>query len=425
MDTYKEKEFQKRLLATFKIEAAEHVEAISSGILNLEKANDAMQVKGIVEIVFREAHSLKGAARAVNMEQIENICKLLESVFMLVKQEQLQLDPTAYDRMHLSLDFITGLLESSEEMGIEDGNGEIFFGLLDKLEEIIEGETIKTDQPEIVRINEPINEPEVVRKQHQETPVQKPSSETQPTKETIRVPILKLDAIMRQAEELISLKLKLAQHNIDLNGQQIQLGKLKKSVQRKLQIKEKSISGSGSKKTRELVLGDHEGRKMSKSLINDIYQELCLVESNMSFIQEIFDSNLREVGSQVNHLMHDVRQTLMMPCTSLTELLPKLVRELSRDQGKEARLEIFGDEYELDRRIIERLKDPMIHLIRNAIDHGLEKPEERMQKGKSREGLIRVYITPAGGNILEFSITDDGKGFDLEAVRTEIAKSTE
>src|SRR5688500_12421942 len=104
----KEQEFQSRLLATFKVEAAEHIQALSSGRIQLENALGPHERVKIIETIFRGAHSLKGAARAVNMARIESICQSAESVFSALKRNELALSPSLFDALHEAVDDLAG-----------------------------------------------------------------------------------------------------------------------------------------------------------------------------------------------------------------------------------------------------------------------------------------------------------------------------
>jgi two-component system, chemotaxis family, sensor kinase CheA len=108
---------------------------------------------------------------------------------------------------------------------------------------------------------------------------------------------------------------------------------------------------------------------------------------------------------------------LMLPLATLGGLLSKLVRDLCRDQGKEADLTIRGDEVTIDKRILEQLKDPLIHLLRNCIDHGIETPEERRRAGKPPRAAIVLTVSPVNSNQVEISVSDDGAGIDVEKVK--------
>jgi two-component system chemotaxis sensor kinase CheA len=103
-------------------------------------------------------------------------------------------------------------------------------------------------------------------------------------------------------------------------------------------------------------------------------------------------------------------------------LLAKLVRDLCRDQGKEAELTIHGEEVTIDKRILEQLKDPLIHLLRNCIDHGIETPDRRRRAGKPPRAAITLTVSPMNSNQVEISLSDDGAGIDIEKVKAAAGK---
>jgi two-component system chemotaxis sensor kinase CheA len=113
----------------------------------------------------------------------------------------------------------------------------------------------------------------------------------------------------------------------------------------------------------------------------------------------------------------------MLPFSTLLEIFPKMIRDLSRDQGKEVELVIMGSEVEIDKRILEEMKDPLIHLLRNCIDHGIEKPEERIKNKKQPRGIITIAISQIDSNKIEIYLSDDGAGIDLEKVKKAAVKS--
>jgi two-component system chemotaxis sensor kinase CheA len=107
--------FLKRLLSTFKVEADEHIKNITAGLIELEKDPEPQVKAGIIETVFREAHSLKGAARAVNRSDMETVCQSLETVFSGLKRREIELTPSLFDTLHRSVDMLTKITLSSPE----------------------------------------------------------------------------------------------------------------------------------------------------------------------------------------------------------------------------------------------------------------------------------------------------------------------
>lgn len=129
------------------------------------------------------------------------------------------------------------------------------------------------------------------------------------------------------------------------------------------------------------------------------------------------ESDSRLHGQMVDDLLEDMMNVLMLPCSSLLELFPKLVRDLARESDKEVNLEIYGGDLEIDRRILDEMKDPLIHLVRNCIDHGIEHPNERLRKGKPRQGVVTIAIAQITGNQIEMVVSDDGGGIDVLKVK--------
>lgn len=109
----------------------------------------------------------------------------------------------------------------------------------------------------------------------------------------------------------------------------------------------------------------------------------------------------RALGGMLDGLLHDVKEMHMLPCSSLLEACPRLTRELARDQGKQVELVIAGGDIEIDRRILEEMKDPLNHLLRNCIDHAIEKPAVREQKGKPAYGMLTIAVSHKDGSKAE------------------------
>jgi two-component system chemotaxis sensor kinase CheA len=123
------------------------------------------------------------------------------------------------------------------------------------------------------------------------------------------------------------------------------------------------------------------------------------------------------IGKLVDDLLENSKKLLMLPLATLGGLLSKLVRDLCRDQGKEAELTIRGEEVAIDKRILEQLKDPLVHLLRNSIDHGIETPEQRRRVGKAPRAAITLTVLPVNSTQVEISVSDDGAGVDVEKVK--------
>ncbi len=131
--------------------------------------------------------------------------------------------------------------------------------------------------------------------------------------------------------------------------------------------------------------------------------------NNIENVIDTFD----KVSDGIQQAMMETR---MVPIAVIFNKLPRLVRDLSRKLGKKVRLEVSGEDTEIDRSIVEALSEPITHIIRNSLDHGIEFPEERVGKGKNEEGVIRISAFQEGGNVV-LQIADDGRGFDVDKIR--------
>ena len=146
------------------------------------------------------------------------------------------------------------------------------------------------------------------------------------------------------------------------------------------------------------------------------------MEGKLQTLVKSFGQAQRAVGVMVDTMVQDMKEVLMLPFSSFLEAVPKLVRDLSRDQGKEVRLVTEGSEVEIDRRVLEEMRDPLIHVLRNSVDHGIEKPQVRIAQNKPGTGTIKVSIKQVNGNKVEIAVADDGAGVDVEEVKKAAVK---
>jgi two-component system chemotaxis sensor kinase CheA len=397
----KENDFQKRLLATFKAEAAEHLTLLSSKLLELEKATASEKQAEIIEIVFREAHSLKGAARAVNKADIESVCQALEGTLAALKRRELTLSPALFDVLHHTVDGVVKLLSTVEAEKSPVEKNQIF-------------EMVRQLQNASKGILSPLAQ-DVSKTEHAARTAAEPA-------DTVRVRTAKLDSLFLQAEELIPAKLVLAQRSTEARDLKSSLSNWKKQwakVEPKARNLRRRIEGKNG--------GSANGPYPVQAAVitefldwNQAYFKS--MENRLNKMALLLEQDQRNIGRTVDGLIEDTKRVLMLPFSSLLEIFPRLVRELSRDQGKEVELLVTGGEVEIDRRILEEMKDPLLHLLRNCIDHGIEKPDERKKSKKGLPGKISIALSHKNGNKVEIAISDDGAGIDLQKVRSAAIK---
>lgn len=199
----------KRLLATFRVEAAEHLQAMTAGLLALEKASAGAEAAGIIETVFREAHSLKGAARAVNLAPVESLCQSLESVFSALKKEQAAVSLPLLDLLHQAIEGLGALLPGDSDAG--SAMPPEIAALMRRLEQAVGG-----GGPGDFPGPGPASTPAAADRETAAAPAETsaaagvahaPSLAFGAASGTVRISTGKLDTVMRQVEELLSPRL--------------------------------------------------------------------------------------------------------------------------------------------------------------------------------------------------------------------------
>jgi two-component system chemotaxis sensor kinase CheA len=418
----KDDEFLKKLLVTFTVEAREHLQEICSGLLRMEKDENSPEACAeLVETVFREAHSLKGAARAVNQIAIEALCQALESVFSGLKKGVLSTSAGFFDLLQEVVDFLTLLLLNvGKELTHKDKV--LQRHLISRLEAAVKCTTAPAEaSPPFLQAEGP-GEDVVDTRRVSEGEGIKPSMPV--LAETVRIATPRLISVLLQSEEMLAATLASSQRIIEMRSVSSTFGVWKKEWSKIRPIVEDfRNSGVRGEAGQQDFYCDVKQPALAKILNFMDWNSDFIKSSDIRFkaVLKSAERDDRAFGGMVNTLLDDMKKVLMFPFSSLLEILPKIVRDLSRENGKEIEVSINGGEIEIDRRILEEMKDPLVHLIRNCIDHGIESPVERLVKGKMQHGTIRVAIVPVD-NKVELSVADDGRGISLGNVRSAILK---
>lgn len=403
----KETDFRKRLLSTFKVEAKEHLKTLSSGLIDLEKLPPAEMQAQIVETVFRTIHSLKGAARAVNITDIETVCQSLEEVFSLLKKGAIALSPELFDTLYRTNDAILMLLSSLEE-GQAAPERVLISGVIQELSWLERGKLRNREAGEEGRPLIAFPSPQLPG-----APV------PQIGIETVRISAEKLNSLLLEAEEMISSKLVAGYLSSNLRDITYMMDLLKKEcakVYRETLTERGTVFQSGKEGKGQGTTKLHEFFEWSQTHIKSIEGRLAgLTESTRRFS--------RSLDKMVDNLLDDIKKITMIPFSTVLEGFPLLVRNISHEQGKDIDLVIHGEVIEIDRRILEEMKDPLVHLIRNCIDHGIEKPGIREATNKPRHGIIKIDISQPDVSKVEIVVSDDGAGIDIAKLKETAVKN--
>jgi two-component system, chemotaxis family, sensor kinase CheA len=402
----KEHEFLERLKATFRLEAEEHVRAISAGLIELEREPTPERQAEIIETVFREAHSLKGAARSVNLKGIESVCQPLEGAFSALKRGAIVWSPPLCDLFHQAVDTIAQLVSSKDPEGTLADRARAR-----ELIRLLGGASAggaPPISPEGTKPAAKTSSTEVVP-----TPIQALEEEIRPRPAaeektivagTVRIATARLDRLFLQAEEMVSVKMAANQRIVELQ----EINRALASYRTESAKWKDHVSTAGTPQWNEWQWWNET--------------RLDALESQVAVVARALEKDQRAVRRLVDEHLEAMKSVLVLPVASLVEAFPMVVRDLARDQGKEAGLVIHGAEIEIDKRILEDLKDPLIHLIRNCIDHGISKPEERAARNKARRGTITIAFSTKDSRQVELLVSDDGAGIEVSQVRAAAIK---
>lgn len=415
-------EIRRKLIATFQMEQREHLQTMTQGLLALEREPSNPQRQATLEEIFRAAHSVKGSARAVNMTGIESVGHALEEVLMRVRDGRLSFSSDTFDILYQAMDAIELLLAQ-----VETGQSALpanALALLARLEALAQDEPLTDEDTKPSPANHPAEQPVTTLPAEQRPPT--PSSEppiTHPvapfmvmSEETIRVAVSKLDALMAQLSELLAAKIRAEQRLAEAR----QLRDFATEWQKEWL----TLRGQYHRLLRADPAGANSrshpphGKDMAAVLefVNHNQEQLRHFTAVANTLYRQFASDFMRLSLIINELEEEMKRVRMLPLATITTPFHRMVRDLARQQGKQISLVIRGDETELDRRLLEQVKDPLVHLLRNAVDHGIEPMTVRQQTGKKAQATITLTAGQQANNIV-MTVSDDGAGLNLKALR--------
>lgn len=366
------------LLEGFLTETTELLEKMDDDLIALEKTPDDME---LMNSIFRSIHTVKGASSFLGFELLVKITHKTEDVLNRLRKGELQVGPEIMDVILDAADHVK-LLVSDIRNGeiVERDLGEIINNLIPYISGNLQEATVLAEAPqeiapeatdltsessdsehgaaeETVPVAETAPMPQAAATPASRPAAQKPAparNEDTSDNTTVRIDVKRLDDLMNQVGEMVLERNRTLQMNIDYQSRE-----------------------------------------------------------NMTNFGEEFSKLAKRIDFVTSELQMQVLKIRMIPVEKVFKKFPRIVRNMSRDLGKEVNLEIIGEETELDRSVVDEIGDPLIHLIRNALDHGLEMPDDRVAIGKPRTGNVVLSATHEGNQII-ISIKDDGNGIDPE-----------
>ena len=425
-----EQEIQKQLIMAFQDEAQERIEALFSGLSSLEAGEEEDLPEAVIDSVFREAHSLKGAARSVNLPLIESLCQEMESVFAAIKNNSLTFSAELFDTLYAATQLIEKSMAPDADMEeISSQINSMVHYLTDAKTQPGAGKRPSADAGENAEDEKPGSDftesgsasqaspaSDETASNKKKQPEKRNDNQTHPSKQlfsaSVRIPTAKLDALLLKAEELIAIKQSIGQqlnrmHELDhaIQEWRQQWEKFQNDFRK---IQELNKPGAAVDRTIAFIEDTHEG-----------FQDFDYRVKKTTSLLEHDNRNFRGL---IDDLLEAAKKTSLMPFSSLFTVFPRMVRELARDREKSIDFKVSGETVEVDKRILEAIKDPLMHMLRNAIDHGIEPADVRTARGKPALGTIRVAVSQPESSHVCIEIADDGKGIDTGAVKADAVK---
>jgi two-component system chemotaxis sensor kinase CheA len=427
----------------YKVSSEEHLQQLESGILYLENHPDD---QGKIDELLREAHSLKGDSRIIGVESVEILAHAIEDILKSIKDGELELTGNLGDRLYQVLDGIGKIVQetvSSSPSGVDPN--ELYRLLKGKstytnghhpkstseVEVIFESDLESDFDLQLPNLEENEGTPDILAALSQEdlnlenmmttegekstpfvaesstgeiqvkkpTPPKKPKEQQpqssvvgEPYKiDTIRVQTRLLDALMNQTGELTVTKIRIAHFATEME----KIANLWEDW-KTIRSQKRFLGGT-----------------VSQSDDNEIEDRL---ESLISQLKSASQDNTTRLDLIAGELEEKIRTLRLLPLSNVFNFFPRLVRDLSKQEGKEVELIIQGGDTVADKLILEEIKDPLMHMIRNCVDHGLETPDERQKAGKSPSGKIWLRGYQTATNII-IEVQDDGRGLDVEKIK--------
>ncbi|ASS93210.1 chemotaxis protein CheA [Peribacillus simplex] len=460
-------------LEVFIEESKEHLQTCSEQLLVLEKNPEDLS---IVNEIFRSAHTLKGMSATMGYEDLANLTHKMENVLDEIRNSQIALSPELFDVIFLAVDDLEAMVMSIAEGG--DGKRNVK-GVVHQLEMIEKGESpISSTIAEIAAASAVLEKEEMTAGEYDEfewTVLQQSKDQgfnsyeisiglredcllkaarvfmvfevLEKSGEVIKShpPVELLEE--EQFDQQFTVTMVTTESVEEITKKIMKVSEVDQVVVNALDLeglrhapnsKEDKVAEIPEQETNNaLIPTDNDDRKKqapvktpsSKTIrvnierldiLMNLFEELVIDRGRLDQISSDLDNQeLHETVERMSRITSDLQTIVlnmrMVPVETVFNRFPKMVRQLARDLNKKVNLEINGAETELDRTVIDEIGDPLVHLLRNAMDHGIETPEVRLEKGKNEEGKILLKAYHSGNHVF-IEIEDDGAGINKDRV---------
>jgi len=390
------------LLELFSLEAEAQTQVLSAGLLALER--DPTQADHL-ESCMRAAHSLKGAARIVGVDAGVSVAHVMEDCLVSAQERRLVLRAEHIDALLQGTDLLTRIATPGNNVSAEDI--EAYVGLLGHL---LDPSATPAPAPTVTAPTIEIPA-EPVRREAPEPAAVEPLEPTARKKRTAEGG----ERVLRVTAGRLNSLLDLSSKSL------VETQRLKPWLATMQRIRRQQSNGLRALEDLNVHLKDHALSLQAQEALNDARRLLAETQQMLAQKTAELDEFAWQASQRAQVLYDTALACRMRPFADVLAGQARMVRDLGRSLGKQVRLEIEGEKTQVDRDVLEKLEAPLTHLLRNAVDHGIEMPEQRVLAGKPAEGLIRLRASHQAG-LLVLELADDGAGVDLERVRRTIVE---
>ena len=419
----------KEIMEDFLIEAFELIEQIDHDLVELEANPEDLE---LLNRIFRVAHTVKGSSSFLNFDVLTELTHHMEDVLNKARKGELKITPDIMDVVLESVDMMKGLLESIRDNGSDSAAGIDIKNICVRLTQISEGEapSAAAEAP-AAPSPEPVKEPEPVTPAVEAAPEVSDAELSKLSDSEVEAEIERLLKVRKAEDQARRASKGIAPKSPEeiapaASAAPAPAAKPAPSRERDADKKVPAASSSSAVAQEQTIRVEVKRLDHLMNLIGELVlgkNRLLKIYDDVEerYEGEKFLEELNQVVSSLSLVTTDIQlavmKTRMLPIAKVFNKFPRMIRDLSRDLGKQIDLEISGEETELDKSIVEEIGDPLVHIIRNSCDHGIEDPETRKAMGKPEKGLVQLKAYNEGNHIV-VEIVDDGKGLDADMLKS-------
>ncbi|HGM5551074.1 TPA: hybrid sensor histidine kinase/response regulator [Pseudomonas putida] len=396
------------LLELFSLEAEAQTQVLSSGLLALERNPTQADY---LESCMRAAHSLKGAARIVGIDSGVSVAHVMEDCLVSAQEGRLLLRPEHIDALLQGTDLLMRIATPANAPQAPDI--EAYVALMGRLLDPSAPPAIAPPPMAELQMQAPPPAPAPI-----ETPapvIETPLEASDPAPPKNKRTTEGGERVLRVTAERLNSLLDLSSKSL------VETQRLKPHLATMQRLKRMQNNGLRALESLNVHLKEHALSLEAQEALEDARRLLAESQQLLAEKNAELDEFAWQASQRAQVLYDTALACRMRPFADVLTGQVRMVRDLGRSLGKQVRLEIEGEKTQVDRDVLEKLEAPLTHLLRNAVDHGIETPEQRLLKGKSAEGLIRLRASHQAG-LLVLELSDDGNGVDLEKVRRSIVE---